>query len=98
MQDEPNTGIIQFVPIARTPIRAAQYLRASTDLQQYSITNQMESIAAYADRRNISIVRSYPDEGRSGLRLDDRPALKRLLKDVQSGAADFEVILVYDVS
>jgi DNA invertase Pin-like site-specific DNA recombinase len=58
----------------------------------------MESIAAYALRRNITIVRSYADEGRSGLRLDDRPALTQLLNDVQTGAADFDAILVYDVS
>jgi hypothetical protein len=68
-------------------LRAAQYVRMSTDLQQYSIQNQMESIAAYALRRNIAIVRNYADEGRSGLRLDDRPALTGLLNDVQSGAA-----------
>jgi DNA invertase Pin-like site-specific DNA recombinase len=70
----------------------------STDLQQYSIANQMEAIAAYAARRNSVIVRSYADEGRSGLRLDDRPALTKLLTDVQGGLADFDVILVYDVS
>jgi DNA invertase Pin-like site-specific DNA recombinase len=98
MQDEPKAGIIRPGAIAQVSIRAAQYVRMSTDLQQYSIQNQMDSIAAYALRRNITIVRTYPEEGRSGLRLDDRPALTRLLNDVQSGAADFEVILVYDVS
>src|SRR6185295_20227094 len=98
MQDEPKAGIIRPGAIAQVSIRAAQYVRMSTDLQQYSIQNQMDSIAAYALRRDITIVRTYPEEGRSGLRLDDRPALTRLLNDVQSGAADFEVILVYDVS
>ena len=96
MQDNIKDGIIH--PSAARQIRAAQYVRMSTDLQQYSIQNQMESIAAYAFSRNSTIVRSYADEGRSGLRLDDRPALTQLLNDVQSGAADFEVILVYDVS
>src|SRR3546814_2712924 len=52
----------------------------------------------YAERRGIEIVRSYADEGRSGLRLDGRDALKQLIEDVQSGTADFTVILVYDVS
>jgi len=36
--------------------------------------------------------------GKSGLRLDGRDALKQLLADVESGAKDFEAILVYDIS
>jgi DNA invertase Pin-like site-specific DNA recombinase len=35
--------------------------------------------------------------GRSGLRLDGRDGLKRLIDDVQGGKADFTTILVYDV-
>jgi hypothetical protein len=44
------------------------------------------------------VVRTYADEGKSGLRLDGRDALKRLIEDVQSGKAGFTTILVYDVS
>jgi DNA invertase Pin-like site-specific DNA recombinase len=78
--------------------RAAQYLRMSTDMQRYSIENQSEGIALYAARRGLTIVQSYEDAGRSGLRLDGRAALQSLLGDVRSGCADFSVILVYDVS
>jgi DNA invertase Pin-like site-specific DNA recombinase len=70
----------------------------STEHQQYSTENQAEKIREYADRRNIEIVRTYADEGKSGLRIDGRLALQRLIKDVEGGAADFQVILVYDVS
>jgi len=98
MRDNFRDGIIHPSAARHAPIRAAQYVRMSTDLQQYSIQNQMESIAAYALSRNITIVRSYADEGRSGLRLDDRPALIQLLSDVQGGMADFDFILVHDVS
>jgi Resolvase, N terminal domain len=77
--------------------RAAQYLRVSTDMQQYSIDNQSEAIGLYAARRGLTIVRSYEDAGRSG-RLEGRPALKSLIDDVKFGRADFKVILVYDVS
>ena len=49
-------------------------------------------------RRGIEIVRTYADEGKSGLRLDGRDALKQLIEDVQTGKADFRTILVYDVS
>jgi DNA invertase Pin-like site-specific DNA recombinase len=70
----------------------------STDHQKYSTENQSEAIASYAARRDLTIVRTYADEGKSGLRVDDRDALKRLIADVQNGQADFDTILVYDVS
>jgi DNA invertase Pin-like site-specific DNA recombinase len=78
--------------------RAAQYVRMSTEHQKYSTENQTEAISQYARQRGITIVRTYADEGKSGLRLDGRAALKRLIEDVRSGAADFSLILVYDIS
>jgi DNA invertase Pin-like site-specific DNA recombinase len=45
-----------------------------------------------------SIVRTYRDNGESGLKLKNRTGLLQLLDDVQSGQADFGHILVYDVS
>jgi len=83
---------------ADPPRRAAQYVRMSTEHQQYSTENQARIIEEYAAHRGFEIIRTYADEGRSGLRLDGRDALKRLIADVESGAADFEAILVYDVS
>ena len=83
---------------AQKALRAAQYVRMSTDLQRYSTQNQAAAIAAYAQQRNLTIVRTYVDEGRSGVRINRRPALAELIKDVQSGNTDFEHILVYDVS
>jgi DNA invertase Pin-like site-specific DNA recombinase len=79
-------------------VRAAQYVRMSTDLQKYSTENQAEAIAAYAARRGIEIVRTYADEGRSGLNIAGRDALRRLIDDVQGGKADYDAILVYDIS
>ncbi|WP_283806996.1 recombinase family protein [Bradyrhizobium canariense] len=78
--------------------RAAQYVRMSRELQRYSIANQMAAIAAYAETNALTIVRTYRDEGRSGLRIKGRPGLIELIEDVQSGRADFDHILVYDVS
>lgn len=78
--------------------RAAEYVRMSTEHQQYSTENQREVIAMYAARRGLEIVRTYADDGKSGLVLDGRDSLKRLLDDVASGRADFHVILVYEVS
>ena len=79
-------------------VRAAEYVRMSTEHQQYSAENQRDKIRDYAMRRGLEIVRTYADEGKSGLRIDGRRALQQLIKDVESGSADFQVIVVYDVS
>src|SRR6266850_6586843 len=53
----------------QTTQRAAQYVRMSTDYQRYSIENQAATIASYAAQHNLTIVRTYSDKGRSGLRI-----------------------------
>lgn len=84
---------------ATTPkFRAVEYVRMSTEHQQYSTENQADKIREYAERRGIEIVRTYADAGKSGLRIDGRHSLQQLIKDVESGKADFTIILVYDVS
>jgi DNA invertase Pin-like site-specific DNA recombinase len=80
------------------PTPAAAYVRMSTDHQKYSTENQLDTIRRYADQRSFEIVRIFEDSGRSGLRIDGRDGLQNLMRDVQSGAADFQAILVYDVS
>ena len=81
-----------------TTTRAAEYVRMSTEHQQYSTENQADAIRRYAVQRGIEIVRTYADEGKSGLSIGGREALKRLIDDVKDGKADFKAILVYDVS
>lgn len=85
-------------PVEDAPTRAAQYVRMSTDHQRYSTENQADAIAAYAARRNFRIVRSYTDAGRSGLDIAGRDALRTLIDDVRSGDADYQAVLVYDIS
>lgn len=85
-------------PKSQRAIRGAQYVRMSTEHQRYSTENQSDAIAQYARRRGIDIVRTYSDEGKSGLRIQGRDGLKQLLEDIQSGSADFKVVLVYDIS
>ena len=87
---------VAFVPEGTA--RAAEYVRMSTEHQKYSTENQADAILRYAAGRGLTIVRTYADQGKSGLRLDGRDALKQLITDVQNGAADFTTILVYDVS
>lgn len=80
------------------PIIAAQYVRMSTDHQQYSIENQAQAIRAYAEAHNMVVVRTYTDAARSGLTLGERHSLQQLLADVEKGAPGYSVVLVYDVS
>src|SRR5580658_6718671 len=70
-------------------VRAAQYVRMSTEHQKYSTQNQADIIEQYAARRGFEIVRTYEDSGKSGLRLDGQLSLQRLIADVRSGSADF---------
>ena len=76
-------------PVQGTFLGAAEYVRMSTDHQQYSTQNQADKIREYAERHGIEIVRTYADEGRSGLNIDGRDALQRLISDVQSGDTNF---------
>lgn len=78
--------------------RAAQYVRMSTDHQRYSLGNQRAFIARFAVEHGLEVVRTYEDEGRSGVTVDGRPGLQALLSDVLSGRAPFSSILVLDVS
>jgi DNA invertase Pin-like site-specific DNA recombinase len=82
--------------MARLPV--AQYLRMSTEHQQYSTENQSISIVQYAQMHNMEIVRTYADHGKSGLSLARRPGLQQLLRDALASDVDFRAVLVYDVS
>jgi len=78
--------------------RAVEYVRMSTEHQQYSTENQAVKIREYAKQRGIEIIGTYADAGKSGLSIGGRQSLQQLIKDVESGTANFQIILVYDVS
>jgi DNA invertase Pin-like site-specific DNA recombinase len=79
-------------------ISAVEYVRMSTEHQQYSTENQSTKIREYAAHRGIDIIRTYADAGKSGLNIGGRLGLQQLIKEVQAGTVDFKMILVYDVS
>jgi DNA invertase Pin-like site-specific DNA recombinase len=79
-------------------IPAAQYLRMSTEHQQYSLENQSATIQDYAAHQGFEIVETYSDAARTGMVLRGRNGLRQLLQDVVAGNAPYRVILVYDVS
>lgn len=79
-------------------VRVAQYLRMSTDHQQYSLHNQSEYIKDYAEKNNMEIAYTYDDAGKSGVSIIGRHSLQQLLSDVEQKKIDIQALLFYDVS
>ena len=79
-------------------IPAAQYLRMSTEHQQYSLENQSSAIQKYAESQGFEVAVTYSDAAKRGVVLRHRNGLQRLLQDVVAGTAAYKAILVYDVS
>lgn len=95
MSGQPQLPLNPRDPAA---IPAAAYVRMSTEHQQYSTENQLDRIKEYAARRNMAIVRVFEDAGKSGLSVRGRDSLRKMIEEVERGAADFKCILAYDVS
>jgi DNA invertase Pin-like site-specific DNA recombinase len=93
-------GLVLYRPAEVGPqlVRAAQYVRMSREHQRYSPINQKQAIADYAAEHGFIVVRTYADEGKSGLTLRDRKGLTQLLDDATNGRIDYKAILVLDVS
>ena len=77
---------------------AVAYLRMSTKHQQYSTENQIAVIERYAAEHDMDIIATYSDEAESGLRLENRPGMQRMLEDAQGKDSGFDTILAYDIS
>lgn len=75
-------------------VRGACYVRVSTDnqLENYSIEEQTDRLKAYCVAKDIHIVQFYTDGGYSGGSLN-RPALQKMLADIDSGSID--IVIVY---
>jgi DNA invertase Pin-like site-specific DNA recombinase len=82
----------------QTPVPAAQYLRVSTERQEYSLDFQSAKIAEYAQQHGFVVTRTYCDEAKSGLAIRNRKGLRQLLQDVTAKEPPFRAVLVYDVS
>ena len=78
--------------VAKRIRRVGLYGRVSTDeqaLKGFSIEAQVDALKEYAKKNNMKIVDVYLDEGISGAKPPlKRPALKRLLEDVEAGKID----------
>ncbi|MGO9862319.1 MAG: recombinase family protein [Terriglobales bacterium] len=81
-----------------TNVPAAQYLRVSTERQEYSLDCQGARIADYAQENGFAVCQTYCDEAKSGLEIGRRTGLSQLIQDVVGGKQSYRAVLVYDVS
>ncbi len=79
------------------PIRAAAYMRTARQEPQLA-RNQMDAIRDYAKRHGMQIVKEYSDEGKSGVNIQARKSLARMIREVQDGQINFSAVLLRDVS
>ena len=77
----------------------AIYVRVSTEEQTtegYSITAQLQTLRQYSTLYNWEIDEEYIDEGISGKSIKGRPAMQRLVADVEKDK--FQAVLVWKIS
>lgn len=81
-------------------MRAALYPRVSTDEQAkfgLSIHDQQENLEKYAKEHKMTVVGVYADEGFSARKkIEQRPAMLRLLEDVKAGKIDIILVTKLD--
>lgn len=78
-----------------TEVRAAIYCRLSKDdnldSESESIQNQRKLLTDYCTEQGWKIVSCYEDDGISGLKMDTRPGLQRMLDDIRRGRIDLVI-------
>ena len=76
----------------------AAYLRSATQLEGDVLRKQLEAIVPYARDHGMQLIRVYCDECGSGLRNGGRSGLRQMFRDIESGARDFDALLMLDRS
>lgn len=79
--------------------RALGYVRVSTEGQArdgVSLDAQEAKIKAYCELNGLTLARIYADEGLSGKRADNRPALQEALSLLHAGKADALIVYKLD--
>jgi len=79
-------------------IPAVQYLRMSTDKQEYSIDHQRDHIGKFAVQHGFGIIHDYIEPGISGVTAQDRPQFIKMIDDLSSGRVHCKAVLIYDMS
>ncbi|HLR79174.1 MAG TPA: recombinase family protein [Bacillota bacterium] len=79
--------------------RVALYCRVSTEEQAnegYSISAQLQVLRQYTQLYGWEIAEEYIDEGRSGKNVKGRPAMRKLVEDVEKDK--FQAVIVWKIS
>ncbi|WP_230200263.1 recombinase family protein [Bacillus niameyensis] len=79
--------------------RVAIYCRVSTEEQAaegYSISAQLQTLRQYTQLYGWQVAEEYVDEGISGKNIKGRPAMQRLVADVEKDK--FQAVLVWKIS
>jgi len=77
--------------------RAVGYVRRSTDRQEQSISDQKNTLEAYAAEHDLRFLRFYVDDAISGTSTLGRRAFLQMIVDAERPSCDFNKIIVYDV-
>jgi DNA invertase Pin-like site-specific DNA recombinase len=70
-----------------TTVPAAQYLRVSTERQEYSLDCQSARIANYAQEKGFAVCQTYCDEAKSGLEIGRRTRIVPTASGCRRGKA-----------
>ena len=83
----------------RKNVSTAIYVRVSTEEQAqegFSIRGQTEKLKSYALLKEWDIFDIYSDEGISGKNITERPAINRLISDIESGKVNNVLVFKVD--
>jgi len=70
---------------------------ATSDSQPSAIEKQADAIRSYAEKHRLEIAKTYIDDCKGGLTMEGRDGLQSLLADIQSGAMEYDVVVMRDV-
>jgi len=76
----------------------AYYRHSAEDRQEYSIPIQQGQVRKFAEEHGIEIIREFADYGKSGLSTKGRDEFTRMLELVADRNAEFDYVLVLDVT
>ena len=76
------------------------YIRVSSECQVkgYSLDGQKHYLAECAERRGMTVLDTYVEEGKSGKSIEGRTEFQRMLDDIQSGKVHTDYVLVFKLS
>ena len=79
--------------------KAVIYLRVSTEeqVENYSLGTQEEACVKEAQRRDVEVLRTFREEGRSAKTIKDRPALIELLEFCRKNKKEVDAVIVYRI-